>query len=331
MNMIKPEIDSPRVALHLHPNKVAKHLPEVIDRYSALWDALESTGTSAVITAGKEAYDLNQASPTALEWYDPRSAERQKGSLAVGSALDTSGGFARYVNNERVLNPVGLRNLCRDKLATYALLQTVQPRSLMVASTSDRADVPEFLADLTGKNVVLKKAHSANSSGVSILPRDAKAVADTLDPDPTKAYLLQEFIPHSTTMPGLRDAAPNEGALATSKQDFQLRALVVDTTPVLWIGRTFPDNDYISLDQDSIPEAMHDLVMQTATSLRDESAATNSYVALDVTMDRRDGRSYVGDVNGKFPTFVPYWDGRTNDSQRLGRGLSQKLRRMADE
>ena len=332
------------VAVHLGPVKEEKFV-ELIGRYAALWDALSERGARAVFTRKKDAYsprEEGQVLPVATTYYDVQkgddglySAALRTGELVVGAALDTSGGFARYVDADRGLNPLELRNLCRSNLGTYRLFHDMQPPSFIVTNAAEQAELDEQLANMTSSKIVVKSNESRKGSGVRIVDRSLKAVLEVMDlrklqdGKPHTGYLVQKHIECASTFEGLRDKMPDRGLLAANQEGIQLRQHMIDERSVLAIGRRLSDDEYISVEQDSVPQEVTDIGSEATRRLRAKTAATHSHVAADSIQDANTGQYYLLEVNGAWPAFVPGKDGREGDSRQLGEALATKLIAMA--
>lgn len=323
------------VALHVGPKTGKQSIENYTARRRPIWEALEDRGLRPIVTVGKEAYDASGDLPVAKEYYElektPKGlylAERSRGAMAVGAALDTSGGFARFVDNVRALNPKEVRDLCSDTLRTYRLLGDMQPRSFTLENEADRRDLDEQLAALEGDKVVIKKAKSRAGAGVEIVSKAPEAVREVIDPDPEKRYLVQTFVDFAPTMSGVRGRGADRNALAANTDEFQMRTHTIDTMPVLHMGRHFPDDGYFSLQQDSLPEEVTAQATEATRRVHEKTGAANSYVAVDAGVSTQ-GQYYIVELNGAFPAFVPAEARRMADAAQLGHAIADKLKAIA--
>jgi glutathione synthase/RimK-type ligase-like ATP-grasp enzyme len=104
-------------------------------------------------------------------------------------ALETTPG-------DKVLNDIALDEICRDKMATYALFAPLMKKCVVIDANSWK----EKIAGLDTPTIVLKPTHGESGEGIFFSPKDTF----TFDQIPAgNSYLAQEFLDASAGVPGV--------------------------------------------------------------------------------------------------------------------------------
>ena len=244
---------------------------------------------------------------------DDRNLTLSDSPIRVDSALDITGGIARYTPEVAALNPLGVREIALSKQLQFEALRGELGDAIpmtVIASASSEA-VNAAIDSLQTDQIILKaegdyeKAHRMLvGSKDEVRPLIGHLLKD-MNPNEDKV-LAQEFMPEAKEpfATGIRYFDDNEAAIdqARSGTSRELRVHVIDDTPILVTGRAgldaaqkSPRDEWIYLDGDSVPSHVYDLASEAARLIRLRADAIDSYLAVDMTPD---GRRIV-EVNGR--------------------------------
>jgi len=237
---------------------------------------------------------------------------RHDESVQVDSALDLTGGIARYTPAISALNPIGVREIVRSKQSQYDTLKDLGdhvPFTAIVPATSEA--VVDALDSIESKRIIIKPDLDPDKVKPMIVGTKSE-ILHSLDQylshmNPEKDLLVvQEYVEEvrSDFDPAFRFINEQEREIANSAKDLnrELRVHVMDGKPILTTARVgldpssrLPRDEWVHVDQDTVPEHVLDLASAAARTIMREANEDDAFLAVDLTPD---GTKIV-EVNGR--------------------------------
>jgi len=320
---------------------------KIAERHTPLVNQLAEYGVKGIALSGavdrdhdkmfNKYFDFSTKDFTLNEYTQP---------IEVHAALDITGGIARYTPEVAALNPLGVREIVLSKQLQFDTLHSSVGEAMPVTVTVavEKQEVAEALGQLNGEKVIIKPTPDL-SKKYGMLVGSADSVLSQLDdyistlgPN-VKNLLIQEYMPeiNSNFADGIRyfDNTEQDIADARPKLGRELRVHTIDGRPILVTGRVgldaanrSPEDEWVHLDPNSIPDYVHDLARTASTLIQQTAEATDSYLAVDLTPD---GKRIV-EVNGRnIGTMRTHSErkGAQRANKIITSELAQKLANMA--
>lgn len=264
----------------------------------------------------------------------------------VNSALDITGGIARYTPEVAALNPLGVREIALSKQAQFDTLRgelgdaisetmTVQATKEDIQAALDSIDSEELIIKA---NTDVEKKHSMLVGDKNTISQQLDMFLDGMDPE-KDSVIIQEYMPEvqGAFADGIKyfDDTEQTIAVARKKENREIRVHTIDGRPVLVTGRAgldpvhkSPEDEWVFFDRETIPQRILDFASTAALLIQSKAEAIESYLAVDLTPDG----SRIVEVNGR------NIGGMRSSTSRLGEqdaheiitdALAQKLTTMA--
>jgi hypothetical protein len=233
--------------------------------------------------------------------------------IEVNAALDITGGIARYTPEVAALNPIGVREIVLSKQLQFDTLHNSVGEAMPVTVTVavEKQEAAEALERFNGEKVIIKPSPDLSKKyGMLIGSTDSVLTQlddyiSTLSPK-VKNLLIQEYMPevNGDFAGGIRYFDNMEQDIADARPNLgrELRVHTIDGRPILVTGRVgldaanrSPEDEWVHLDPNSIPDYVHNLASAASTLIQQTAEATDSYLAVDLTPD---GKRIV-EVNGR--------------------------------
>jgi len=249
-----------------------------------------------------------------------RSLDRHDTPLTVHSALDLTGGIARYAPNVSALNPLGVREIVLSKQLQYDKLRPhfgdAVPQTTIANASKD--NIVSAIDSMSVDTYVIKadtdnlKAHRILIGKKDAVISQLDSLISTMNPEKDKV-VVQEYMSEveGSYIEGISYSDDGERQIADDPEVYnrELRVHTIDGRAILVTGRTVPNDrsdsardKWVYLDQNSIPSCVTDLASTVAQVIQEAARATDSYLAVDLTPD---GRRVV-EVNGRnIETMLP--------------------------
>jgi len=282
----------------------ARHLPLV--------NEIGSLGIQVVALNGaKDRLEGNTFS--GYHSFDGGSAmSRHDSPIQIASALDLTGGVARYTPDVAALNPLGVRDIVLSKQSQYDTLKDLSDHvARTVTAPATREGLLDALDEFTDSKLIVKadgdadKVHAMIVGSKDDIINSVDRFLSTMDPDVDKV-VVQDYMDevHSDFASGIKYANTQEREIADYKKYLgrELRVHTIDGRPIMVTGRVgldaarkSPYDDWLFLDQDSVPSHVTDLAADASRRIMNRAEAADSYLAVDLTPD---GTKIV-EINGR--------------------------------
>lgn len=167
--------------------------------YHSIFQKGLARGHRMYLASGAENY-LGGSSFAHTFEYDGTYFRHDDQPIVADAIYDRSGGtrFPSLEASRKTLNCREFKLLCSDKYAMQELLSDFMPKSVLIRNRMDlRSSLKSFPAQT---RVVLKPTHGMCGKGIII---DFPVNMKSLELDPTKEYVLQEFVDTSRGVPGI--------------------------------------------------------------------------------------------------------------------------------
>lgn len=315
-----------------------------LKRHQPLAAQLATRGATLIALNGaKDRFEENTFSR--FYSFEDDGLTRHESALHVDSAFDLSGGVARYVHSVPALNPERLRDIASSKYAQYEALRPLGdhiPETRLSTASSD--SVEEAMEQMQANKLILKDNNSANlKRGMLIGTKDEiRAGLETYltKTNPEKdTVVLQEYMPEvfSDFADGIIPVDDIEQEVVDASHGLarELRVHTIDGTPLLVTGRSgldaqnrSPFDEWVHIDQESVPKTITDLASKAAQLMMMHAGARDAYLAIDLTPDG----SRVVEVNGRNIGTMSYDESRPASryaQEKTTNGIADKLVSMA--
>ncbi len=319
---------------------------DFFERHAPLEARLRERGIGLIALKGKKDHIAADAFSTYYDFdHKNRSMDKVDATISVDSALDLSGGIARYTPAVPALNPIGVREIALSKQRQFDVLRPefghVVPETLLVPASKEA--ILGGLAKIDALKVILKPEKDYSKTHAMTIGTKDEVIAKLdsflsgMDSEKNQV-LIQEYMPEirSGFAKGLRfyDETDVQAAAQAAGKDLELRVLMVDEEPKLVTGRLAADPEnkvhgYATFfDQESVPSHVYDLATNVARAIRLGGQATDSLLAVDMTPDG----SRVVEVNGRNIGTMRAYDSRPGSVEAariMNDAIAQKLASMA--